>query len=570
MQRRFQVVFALVAVSFATVLFSSPQTYLAGLTEGTISFTKDECNGNRTSPSIDPTDWFQENLWDDLCLRVDHVCYSTGRWWYGNENQHHFSFTSSRPLHQPNFTLSVVNKKHKSRFPSEISVRPATNLVQNLTCHWSPIPNHLVLYSLYNDMLGEFFIRLLVGLTYILQNQQNDTLEEFLASTQLYLHSFDINKALLESHHAFSAPFLSHQLLNVLELLQSTSCSCVERLILCGYEFNQVEQQGGEGENHEILVEPGPGLAYQSFQTKGAPKHDPAFFRASRNFVRQRVILDNPMVQGDIFEARREFLRLQGVKPDESAEWKIVGLAQRSGRRRWVNIADSVQMCKGFRKEKIICVVVNVEDGYTPIDHVVVHGGLDALIGVHGAQLTDALWMKPGSVVVEFLPYLPSGARYGSWTRTVHFPTPLGLIFRGTDLYHIGVPLDWHSVAKCNALRDQAFTNCALKDRWENRNFNAKSDDVRDIILQFVRNRSPDCEAQQQRAGQDRFVLYNAQCDDGSGKVDTHFFYWDKQIEEYEAYNVVPESLPKATTINSTVLQPDESDRNDTTADLSS
>jgi hypothetical protein len=45
-----------------------------------------------------------------------------------------------------------------------------------------------------------------------------------------------------------------------------------------------------------------------------------------------------------------------------------------------------------------------------PIDpiqlkHAVAHGALNALIGVHGSQLTESLFMKTGSLLVEFLPY---------------------------------------------------------------------------------------------------------------------------------------------------------------------
>ena len=409
-------------------------------------------------------------------------------------------------------------------------------------------------------MLGEFFIRLLVGLVYVLTQQQPpqgdkknpqhegntsyDLSDNVLASTQAYLHLYNFDKALLESHHAFMAPFMSRQLLNFQTLFQSTTCTCVERLILCGYKLKE--------EGDEIHVSPGPGFPWNAYRGKNAPMNDPAIFRAARNFVRQRVMLSNPFVQQDTDQARQEFLKERGVKESSYDDWKIVGLTQRTGRRKWLNIQESLQMCEDkLKAQKILCVIVNVEDpGFTPTGHVVVHGMLDALIGIHGAQLTDALWMKPGSLVVEILPYLPQTVTYGSWTRSVETPTPLGLIYMGTDLYHVGLPLDWRSVPQCSNNKGGEFTECVRRKYWDSRDFDVPVDDVHDVLWNFVDGQRPhDCATQQQRAGEDRFVLYNALCNDdddddenNSGhNLSHHYFYWKQKIETYDKYSSVPE-----------------------------
>jgi hypothetical protein len=128
----------------------------------------------------------------------------------------------------------------------------------------------------------------------------------------------------------------------------------------------------------------------------------------------------------------------------EAPQWKIIGLAQPTSRRRWDNLGQLVSLCNiKFRSLKIICVEVNIEDEEwsNPVNHIVAHGGLDDLMGIHGAQLTEAVFMKPDSLVVEFLPWLPPDIHWGRWARWGHRPTPLGVVFAETDLNHIGYPL---------------------------------------------------------------------------------------------------------------------------------
>jgi hypothetical protein len=64
-----------------------------------------------------------------------------------------------------------------------------------------------------------------------------------------------------------------------------------------------------------------------------------------------------------------------------------------------------------LKEEKVVCVVVYVDDEHAnPFRQVIIHGALDVLIVIHGAhQLTEAIWMRPGALVVELLPYIPDG-----------------------------------------------------------------------------------------------------------------------------------------------------------------
>jgi hypothetical protein len=153
--------------------------------------------------------------------------------------------------------------------------------------------------------------------------------------------------------------------------------------------------------------------------------------------------------------------------------------------------------------------------------------------------MTDAVWMKPGSLVVEMLAFLPKDVMYGSWTRYVNVHTPLGIVFFGTDLYHIGLPLKFQSVPQCASKKGVAAVECVRNLKWDGRDFEVDTQDIVDIIKRFVDDRPSSCEEQKRISGDYRFVLYNVQCDDGSG-MDLHHFYWDKTLNSLANYSAVP------------------------------
>ena len=218
--------------------------------------------------------------------------------------------------------------------------------------------------------------------------------------------------------------------------------------------------------------------------------------------------------------------------------WKIIGLTQRSTRRVWRNLDSSLNACHDdatfqMKQKKVLCVVINLEDSdmMDPIQHIVVHGGLDGLIGVHGAQLTEAIFMKEDSLIVEFLPFILDvvGGRkqHGFWTKSVTTPTPLGIIYNNTDLNHIGYPLDIRSVSHIDCTRKDVqikqritLSQCLSSrggnngtNRWDNRDFSVPVDAVIDILNRFVVNKPNKC-SDFVRSAEDHYVLYNVNCVD--------------------------------------------------------
>jgi hypothetical protein len=234
------------------------------------------------------------------------------------------------------------------------------------------------------------------------------------------------DKTMLESHHIFTDAFRGHPLLDVKALLENSGCQCLQRLFLCGYTVSRQHspfdllRMGAE----TITVSPGDGVSAKTAIPDG--------WNELRNTIRQRMFDENPFAQQDVEAYREKILRSKGVVEDFN-EWKIVGLAQRNGRRRWNGLTEIEQECNiAFRPHKIICIEANVEEKeFRPYHHAIAHGGLNALFGIHGAQLTEALWMPPGSLVVEFLPWVHEAMIMGGWTRTVR----VSLIYADLLLY---------------------------------------------------------------------------------------------------------------------------------------
>ncbi|KAL7475367.1 hypothetical protein ACHAW6_001285 [Cyclotella cf. meneghiniana] len=99
-------------------------------------------------------------------------------------------------------------------------------------------------------------------------------------------------------------------------------------------------------------------------------------------------------------------------------------------------------------KKRVVCIKVNVKNTSSSYEQLLLHQSVDALIGVHGAQLTQAILLPPHRHVLELLPWVTDNIR-GWWVQTRHTPTPLGIIFHNSDLNHVGIP--WAEIVFCCA-----------------------------------------------------------------------------------------------------------------------
>jgi hypothetical protein len=480
---------------------------------------------NDTVPSrAEANDWFQADRFNAIpfiendCTYVEHICHSSGRWWY----------QPTVGAKQPEFTLRT-ELRGAPGYPKNVRVKAMEDsLMNDRKCPESPIPNHLVMHSFYNSMLGEFYARILVGL-HELARSQTDNFEDFVEQTQLYLHLYDRNdKSMLDSHHLFTDAFSTHPLLDFKSLLHNTGCQCVRRLIMCGYK------ETDDGVGNKVVT---PNFSISPQESAGWRNE---MYQELRETIRRRVILENPLVQQDIEVYREKVLTAEGIESPFD-DWKVIGLAQRTGRRRWVNLVKNKQECNNaLRRHKIICTEVNVEVKEShPYHQAVMHGALDGLIGIHGAQLTEAVWMKPGSLVVEFLPWLHRELKYeGGWTRRVKQATPIGFIFADTDLNHVGFPLQRQSAPYCRGLQGEEEIQCWRDHNWDGRDFEGTEDSIVDAVKMFFVKPAQSCTEYREMAG-DNYVLYNIQCKTGNDNVPSpHHFFWKKGLLDIPKYTV--------------------------------
>ena len=296
-------------------------------------------------------------------------------------------------------------------------------------------------------MLGEFYARSLVYLNELSKRYSWITS----ISTQLYLHLFQPYKGLMDSHHLFTAPWRSsHRPLRSLsDLLDDTACTCMDRVIMCGYQIENIAitndtvvmpltENQGEGP-----VVPGPmnendwnhlrSLETTSHTTtsdltpeekasqvevtsihfshsNSTPWQEPRnvtmtwlrpydhgakiphnLFHDVRTKLRN-IITTNPVIQKDVLKFRQHAFSVEGVPSQDQDHYKIVGLAQRSGRRRWTDLSSIRRFInQNFQRDgvPIVCIEMNLETDSSQYQQVVRHGSLDGLIGIHGSQLSD-------------------------------------------------------------------------------------------------------------------------------------------------------------------------------------
>jgi hypothetical protein len=229
--------------------------------------------------------------------------------------------------------------------------------------------------------------------------------------------------------------------------------------------------------------------------------------------------------------------------------WKLIGFARRKSRRLWLNINDVMVMCNSPRYQQqhhIACIIVDVEEATTPEEQLIMHRSLFALIGIHGAQLTQGILLPSQAYVLEILPWIPNYLTVGGWVASTNAPTPLGVIYHNTDINHYGYALGRNSTPLCshiNMTDEDATKECLLNEydgtsqkfQWDVRDFivpvHAIEDFLTLIIMQLQQQQYDHddikedgdknttvhediitCDEMRIGAKERDFVLYNAYC----------------------------------------------------------
>ena len=504
-----------------------------------------------------------------MCFEVDAICHTRrdNRWFYYRHPN-----SSEREVFQPSMELRYEALKYDRGQNAEkrvnITVHGSSRVnaisdedakffqYEGGTCHISPIPIHVSLQSLFNFMIGEFYVRTLSPLhllmTSNIDNHSINTSLPWEQYVQFYVHLSHGDQKFYDGHKLLLSGMLSGEnapeVKSMLDVFDASAddeagdCECFETMVFCGYD---VYANDTSKDTSSSTLIPDTNLNYTLWNAAttandiervgfcGKDDISKDIYSCNewadlRNFLGLNLLKRYSSLEHDIVRYRRDVLiRKDFIHKDYNGtteEWKFVGLAQRSYRRSWINLPDVLDECNSLftnKVKKVVCVEVNVEKTLNPYEQLILHRASDALIGVHGAQMTQAVLLPPHGHVLELLPWVPENySLRGLWVQIRHGPTPLGIIFHNTDLNHLGFSLGRDSVPLCQGVgelgseEEKACLNSKENRKsfiWESRNFIVDPKVVLQYIEQFILANSEECDDMAE-ALDDEFVLYNVWC----------------------------------------------------------
>jgi len=447
------------------------------------------------------------------CFEVDQICHGVqeNEWFYymRPDHQRQSNVQDGHHLFQPTMELKSAPAKYdggKNRGDSRISIKVTSSSIfhpdevdvdnngqayfmkptnQGMRCQISSTSTHIVLQSLFNDMIGEFYARTLVKLYHLMMdgveeqiNANSDSKLPWGEIIQFYAHIAYGNKKMLDGHKLLLSGVLSDpdspSAKSFVDLFvpeegaegsnssnSNDDCQCYEKMVFCGYDvythdvnvlskdLKSADNESGSGNNDDDddngANEPIPNddaeaknlffdydIKYTLWSAGKLDDIDELLLGCSRhagegkeyvcqewydarNFLATNFHQHYPTLEKDVIERRIEALRANGVIEKaymgDTKEFLVIGLTQRTYRRSWINLPDILEKCNAAFGGTAICVEVNVEHMTTPYEQLVMHRSLDVLIGVHGAQLTQAVLLPPHGHVLELLPWIPEYTR---------------------------------------------------------------------------------------------------------------------------------------------------------------
>ena len=478
------------------------------------------------------------NFWEkdnQACFHLRNICHApNNEKWFYDRSVFNSSQVSGRHRRQPTIEYDR-DSMHNAIIPDyriHFNVSATTTYGGNMAdCPYSLTPHHVVSQSAYNHMIGEFYVRQMIGLNYLMKDHPPESDQDI----QMYIHIPAEKSRLFDGHRLFMGA-LPHngRVQNFLSLVQGKeSCECYQTLAFCGYNRNTTEMTNGKGMKQTFDL--AGSIPYNGIENSVwcARLKEEGLNCTTFNDFRQDLLVryatKDPLLPQKISQYKHQMLLNVSVTSEDlknESDWKIVGLAERKSRRVWLNIDDAIKACESFRHQKVVCIKVNVEQTSSPEEQLLMHSSLDALVGIHGAQLTQGVLLPRHGYILELLPWIPDWYHHwGGWVATTDVPTPVGIMFYNTDLNHLGYALGRASVPLCKDVKNQTeLKDCLAKDdpvwRWDRRNFDVEPDVITKLISSFVLQNSTHCESMKRSAVENDFVLYNAYC---SNNVENEF-----------------------------------------------
>ena len=437
------------------------------------------------------------------------------------------------------------------------------NEYETTKCYYNNIYNHLILEASYQTMLGEFYSRTLRFLHYL--NNMKHLISD---DIQLWLLIGD-QKSLYVSHYLFTERFSIYNLQHFTSMFDHIPCQCYHRILFCGFQkegheipWPRKDRKGKKKKGNDIL-EHDDDEQQQKEKEKEKERENDVKGGNHTNLMPLKTLLSRmePEEARDIYpEMIVEYNRWidvndinlnddvrkwkydqlidyfvnnkknaqndkfkQEIDPltlmSEIDEWKFIGLYDRKVRRSWLKIEKHQKNCnEKYNKYKMFCHIIILEDFLHSRDVIIIHRASFMLIGVHGAQLTDAIWMKydelniENKYIIELLPY--GGPKY---TSSIEKPTALGVIFWNSKYNHVGLKL---------ANDSMQFPN----KRWDDNDFFVKWERLTMVIDYLIIDDGGYCKKYKKanelivpkEIQQLGFAIYNAYCIQNIGSQAWH------------------------------------------------
>jgi hypothetical protein len=562
----------------------------------------DWATGGAPPPPLRPHTTEEEYFWENTedcssCIYVDNVCSDNTGWFYAPPQYSAYQPTiklvyDRKELATTHVYLHGLQVNEEIQF--DISSTSHVRYNDTTTCSYASVPYHLVVQSAYNEMIGEFYSRTILPLNQWMRDFPATTRRSAAAAAkediQIYVHFVDRRKELFHGHKLFLGGLANNNIYhNLLSLMPNkddeanNNCQCYKKIIFCGYKIKNVTTTSMNFENSNSIEEEEettftitPGSQITNPKTENYDIHDisvdPIYNNLRKDLINTYYRKD-PYLNEKIVQYQMRILIDKGIivqhtnntynissSIDIVKEWKFVGLTHRKYRRVWLNINDILSICEEkFHIHKIICILIDVENANSAEEQLVMHRSLHAIIGVHGAQLTQGILVTPHAYILELLPWVPYYL-WGGWVATTHSPTPLGVIYHRTDINHIGYPLGRDSVPLCLHVNTSdietdrlclmnSTTGVLPKFRWADRDYIVPPHVIEDFVTTYLlkTNDSNDekkeddyCDEMQRQAEETSFVLYNVYC-----KLSNHSNYIAKQYYRKENW-MLPKKINNA------------------------
>ena len=375
---------------------------------------------------------------DGICYVVEDICKLAPKFWTKNKRPqwHYFAREGigdgvrARAKKQPKLTLDW-GEPFISTSNQTLSIKE----VQQNKCDISKVLNHVVMHGRYIHMVGEYYQRIILPMHHMMEQYMSYSSPsrsngEKKKEVQFYIHyrsldyPGDKQPKVLDSQRLYTLglPF-GDNLQTWADENKKPSCQCYPRLVFCGYNVENDTSSSLASERRELTLLPntnvrdnvnkycnaGFGQSKLALETENCNVWQDLRMSLIKTYER-----NNPTLDEDVSLYRKCLIKnaLRAFSPSLvlgdiiHRDWKIIGLSQRSDRRIWLNINDTLSHCNTrYHTHKIVCVEVNVANLPTNFtgtgtnnkylssveEQMVLYRSIDSLIGIHGSQVGDLI-----------------------------------------------------------------------------------------------------------------------------------------------------------------------------------